>query len=190
MALCKKCGRDIEDGVKFCPYCGYNEQENFNAISKKAVEETQTPPSQQKPVNNQGFENKKVNDMIEKFNNTVDVTDEFDPDDVATNKIFAIFAYLGPLVLITIFGASNSRYARFHASQGVNLLVCEIIYSIAYAVLVGVFMTIAYSVGHVVSSILVIVNIGFLVLSIMGIINVIQGKAKELPLIGKLEILK
>lgn len=188
MVLCNKCGREIDDGVNFCPYCGYGVQEKLNAKIKNEVEETQTPQPQ--PEKDKGFENKRVNDIIDKFNNTADVTDEFDLDDILSNKIFAIFAYLGPLVLITIFGASNSKYARFHASQGINLLVCEVIYSMAYAVLVGVFMTISPSLGHIISSILVIANIGFLLFSIIGIIDVIQGKAKELPLIGKLQILK
>ena len=185
MVLCNKCGREIDGGVNFCPYCGYGVQEKLNAKIKNEVEEKQTPPQADK-----GFENKRVNDIIDKFNNTADFTDEFELDDISNNKIFAIFAYLGPLVLITIFGASKSKYARFHASQGINLLVCELIYSMAYTVLVGVFMTISPSLGHIISSTLVIVNIGFLLFSIIGIIDVIKGKAKELPLIGKLQILK
>ncbi|NCC87204.1 MAG: zinc-ribbon domain-containing protein [Clostridia bacterium] len=188
MVLCNKCGREIDDGVNFCPYCGYGVQDNLNEAVKNEVEEKQIPPTP--PEKDKGFENKRVNDIIDKFNNTADVTDEFELDDIVNNKIFAIFAYLGPLVLITIFGAPSSKYARFHASQGINLLVCEVIYSMAYAVLVGVFMTISPSLGHIVSSILVIVNIGFLLFSIIGIIDVIKGKAKELPLIGKLLILK
>ena len=35
-----------------------------------------------------------------------------------------------------------------------------------------------------------LVNILFLVLMILGIVNAAQGKAKELPIIGKIKILK
>ena len=46
-----------------------------------------------------------------------------DPADFEKNKIFAILAYLGILVLIPILAAKDSPFAKYHANQGLVLLI-------------------------------------------------------------------
>ena len=46
-----------------------------------------------------------------------------DPQDVQANKVMAILAYFGILVLIPLFAAKESPFARFHANQGLILLI-------------------------------------------------------------------
>ena len=41
---------------------------------------------------------------------------EVTPEDVQNNKVFAILAYIGILVLVPIFAAKESKFARFHAN--------------------------------------------------------------------------
>ncbi|MBQ6544909.1 MAG: hypothetical protein IJL72_04145, partial [Lachnospiraceae bacterium] len=105
--------------------------------------------------------------------------------DVAANKAMGVFAYLGILVLIPLLGAKNSPYARVHANQGLSLAICEIVISMVLRVL----GRIPY-LGWIFSIIGSLVGIACLVLAIMGIVNGANGRAKELPIVGKLHILQ
>ena len=116
------------------------------------------------------------------LNNTEDTTADFDPDDIAKNKVYAVLAYFTILVLIPIFIAKDSKYARYHANQGLVLLLFEIVGSI----LVGVVAAISSTLGSVCSGLLGLVTF---VLLIIGIINAVDGRAKELPVIGNIRIL-
>ena len=101
-----------------------------------------------------------------------------DPVDVQSNKFMAILSYLGILVLIPLFAAKNSQYARFHVSQGVNVLLLYIISTtVSYIPLLPFDGFISW-----------IVNMIALVFSILGIINAVRGEMKPLPIIGGLKI--
>ena len=63
-----------------------------------------------------------LSDKLSGMNKTADLTDQFDKADVEQNKVMAILAYFGILVLIPILAAKDSKFARFHANQG--LLLC------------------------------------------------------------------
>ncbi len=172
MTYCGKCGKQIEEGLKFCPICG------------AAQEVPQAEPVQQAQASENNFSQK-----IQNFNNTADTTAEFDAADINANKAMAILAYFGPLVLIPIFAAKGSKYARYHSNQGLVLLLASIAYSIVYGILSSIILAISWRL-YFITSILSLVSIVFAVLCIIGIINAASGKAKELPLIGKIKILK
>ena len=123
------------------------------------------------------------------LNNTADTTAEFDKADIEQNKGMSILAYLGPLVLIPILAAKNSKFARYHSNQGLVLLIAAVIYGIAYGILSTIIYAISWRLGFIVS-IIGLVSILFTVLAIIGIINAVNGRAKELPIIGKYKILK
>ena len=97
----------------------------------------------------------------------------------------SILAYFGPLVLIPILAAKDSPFARYHSNQG--LLLC--IYGIAYSILSGVILAISWRLYFVVS-IIGLIGFVFAVLAVIGILNAVNGRAKELPLIGKYRLLK
>lgn len=132
--------------MAFCTKCGAQMDDNVTVC----------------PACGYNTEEKKV-DVAAAITDTADRTAEFDPSDIANNKVMAVLAYLGWLLLITIFAAPNSKFARFHANQGIILFICGFI---------------------------PVVNFIAFIFCIMGIINAINGKAKELPLIGKIKILK
>ena len=48
--------------------------------------------------------------------------------DAQDNKVMAILAYFGPLVLVPILAARESRFARYHANQGLVLLIVGIVF--------------------------------------------------------------
>ena len=98
--------------------------------------------------------------------------------DVEENKIFAILAYIGILVLIPILAAPKSKFARYHSNQGLILLIVDII----AGVMGGLLGLIPY-VGCVFGLIL---GVACLIFMILGIINAVNGEEKPLPVIGNL----
>lgn len=121
--------------------------------------------------------------------NTLDTTQASVKQDAEQNKAMAILSYLGILVLIPIFAAKDSKFARFHANQGLVLCIASIIYGVAYSVLTAIILAISWRLYFLVS-ILGFLSIGFVVLCVIGIINAANGQEKELPIIGKIRILK
>ena len=183
MAFCGKCGTQMNDGVKFCPGCGAPNETAAPAAPATPVQEA--PPVQQNPAPQQADFGAKMATL----NNTADTTAEFEKADIDQNKGMAILAYFGPLVLIPILAAKNSKFARYHSNQGLILLIAAVIYGIAYGILSTIIYAISWRLGFI-ASIIGLVSILFTVLAIIGIINAVNGRAKELPIIGKYKILK
>ncbi len=175
MAYCGNCGTKVDEGVKFCPSCG-------NPMEAPAPE--QQTQQQQTTADQNDFSAK-----IAALNNTPDTTADFDKADIEQNKVMGILAYLSWLVLIPIFAAPKSKFARFHANQGLVLAIIEVAYGIAYGILSAIIYAISWRLGFIVS-IIGLVGLVFLVMSVLGIINAANGRAKELPVIGKFKILK
>ena len=173
MAFCGKCGTKVEDGVKFCPGCGAP----MEASTQQAQPNTQT--------NSQTDYSAKISAL----NETADTTADFDKADIEQNKVMGVLAYLSWLVLIPIFAAKGSKFARFLANQGLVLAITEIAWWIVQGILSSVLYSISWRLGFI-STILGLVNIVFLVLLVIGIMNAANGRAKELPVIGKFKILK
>ena len=113
----------------------------------------------------------------------------YESADIEQNKVMAVLAYFGPLVLVPILAAKDSKFAKFHANQGLVLFICSIVYWIALMFISFVLYSISDYLGIFVH-ILRLLNIAFLVLAILGIVNAINGQAKELPVIGKIQLLK
>ena len=115
-------------------------------------------------------------------------------NDVSQNKVFAILAYLGILVLVPIFAAKDSKFARFHANQGLILVICSVAYGIAYgilsAILFSIFPWYLWKIPSLICTLLSLASLVFLAAAIVGIVNAAQGQEKELPFIGKYRILK
>ena len=164
MVYCGKCGAQMEDNQKFCPVCG-----------SEVIGETQKQSD--------------LSAKLQDLNNTSDETSSFAKDDINQNKAMSILAYFGPLVLIPIFAAPKSQFARYHSNQGLILLIAEIIYSVIYGVLSSIIFSISWRLYFVVT-IIGFLSLVFLALAIVGIVNAASGKAKALPIIGKFTLLK
>ena len=99
-----------------------------------------------------------------------------DPSDISANKVMAILAYIGILVLIPLFAAKESKFARFHTNQGLILFICNVV--IYFISLIPGLKAIGW-----------ILSVAALVFAIIGIIGAAKGETKELPLIGKYRII-
>lgn len=126
-----------------------------------------------------------VNEKLEEINNTKDTTSEFDPADIEANKVMGILAYFSWLVLVPILGAKNSKFARFHANQGLALAIAEIVIVVVCGILCRIPM-----IGWIFSIVESLVCLAAFILAILGIINAANGRAKELPFVGSIKILK
>ena len=88
------------------------------------------------------------------------------------NTLMAVLSYLGPLVIVSFLVANKDPFVKFHIKQGLVLLVIEIACSVLWSFMWQLWM------------ILQLVNLATFILSIVGIINAVQGHEKELPLVG------
>lgn len=102
----------------------------------------------------------------------------------------AVLAYFGILVLIPILAAKESKFARFHANQGLILLITGVAYSIFVQVVIKIVSFISYALAGIVGIALGLAWLLLLVLAIIGIINAVKGEFKQLLLIGQFQILK
>ena len=112
-------------------------------------------------------------------------------EDTQNDKLMGVLAYLGILVLIPIFAAKDSKFARFHANQGLILCIIAVAWGILISIISGILIfSLAFGIVAILNILSGLVWIGVLVLIILGIVNVCNGQEKELPIIGKYKILK
>ena len=133
---------------------------------------------------------KDIETILAEMKAAKDKTAEFDDRDIVDNKAISILAYLSWLVLIPIFAARNSKFARFHANQGLVLAMIETGYILASVIINEIVYSISLKYGTLVSTILFLCGMSFVILSVIGIINAVSGKAKQLPTFGGITILK
>lgn len=120
------------------------------------------------------------------FENGYEQSDSsLDYEDIRNDKVMALLAYLGFLVLIPMFTAKGSRFVRYHVRQGLRLLVAELIFYMGYCILSFTILSISWHLYSIVK-IAGIVRYLFPVLTVIGIINVVTGKKKRLPVIGNI----
>ncbi len=126
--------------------------------------------------------------MFEKIKNlfigTPDHTNEFFAGDINTHKTVSGLAYI--LFFIPLITDNGSGYARFHANQGLLLLIACIICSIISSVL-GFFPFIGWLLKAVFG---LVTGLALFVMFVLGLVNGFSGRAKELPFIGGIKIIK
>ena len=93
-----------------------------------------------------------------------------DMKDVEENRAITYLSYLGLLFLVPMLVKKDSKFAQFHAKQGLVLTV---------ACFIGSFLIPVFGLG-------LLIYLGVLILSIMGLLSVNNGEMKELPLVGDL----
>ena len=126
-----------------------------------------------------------IKEKITDLNDTDDSTASYDPADIEKNKGLSILAYFSWLVLIPLICAKDSKFARFHCNQGILLAIAET----AAGIVLGILGHIKF-IGWIFGIVGGIAELAFFVLLIIGVINAANGKAKDLPVIGSIRLLK
>jgi uncharacterized membrane protein len=106
-----------------------------------------------------------------------DSTDIFDQADIEKNKTIAGLAII--IFFLPLIACPESKYGRFFANQGLLLFILGVGGSILLCLIPFI--------GWI---LLPFFSIGILVLAILGLINGLSGKAKEIPLIGRFRLIK
>ena len=152
--FCPSCGKSLDDAVQFCDGCGAPQ----NAAGANPAGAAPNTGAAGGPA--------------------AKVQEVFAPEDIEKNKVMAGLAYI--LFFLPLVACPDSRFGRFHANQGLLLLILSVGGSIISSIIpiLGWF---------ILAPILCVV---VLVFAIMGLVNGLNGKAKELPLIGKFRIIK
>ena len=125
------------------------------------------------------------------MNSSQNYTFMYEEEDIKKNKFFAVISYLPLLFLIPLIFRKKSKFARFHANQGLSLFVTELIVSAIYLILKWVFTFFALTGLFIaLNFVMAVVFIVILSLILVGVMNANGNLAKSLPFIGGIEILK
>ncbi len=89
------------------------------------------------------------------------------------SRIMAVFSYMGVLCIIPMMTSRDDTYVRFHARQGAILWMWEVlaVYSLFLPGIGKLFFRFS--------------SMTCLILSIIGVISVLVGRAWKIPLIGE-----
>ena len=149
--------------MAFCPNCGSKVEDGTtfcpNCGSKLDVEK-KAPKTD-------------FSEDLKKLADTPDTTANYAAADIAENKGMAVLCYLGILWLIPFLAKKDSPFVKYHLNQGLLVLIL----GIAVAIISWI-PVIGWLCAVVVFA-----------LAVIGIVNVVNGKAQELPVIGKFKLL-
>lgn len=127
-----------------------------------------------------------IKDKTEEIlNNIKDNSKKFDKKDIEQNKAMACLAYI--IAPVPYFTEEKSKWVRYHSIQGMNFFIIFVLSCLLVSIinslilfpfpfLKGILRTILYTFG--------------IIYSLIGIINVCNGEAKELPIINKFKFIK
>ena len=175
----------------------YEVSKNF-VFEKTVKQQPQEEQPAEKPKNVKGF--------IQMIMNTKEHTIEFDKEDISKNQKNALIACFGVTFWLPFISKDYSRYARFYGNQGLLTLITMVPSIIFYSLIMGVVICNActasvYSNGAEVFKYLTfggwIAAIIFFAICFAipifiiycSVTNIKQGKAKDIPFIGRLRLI-
>ena len=200
MRSCPKCGSYVPEGKVLCPACGrvcvgLTDDVRRNTRSEKRqttvrFEANERQVRRDAPLTKRGnnpfaggtYEQHKSHDPRSKdyykSKHAGNVPESAKP-------IICAAAYFGFFFFIPLIALPNSKEAKFHANQGLALFLFGIVLSVVNSAA-------SYLIDQTAALgiIFEIVNILQPLLMVYGAANAVQGKMTELPVIGKLQIIK
>ena len=200
MKICANCGTHVADDASFCNNCGSSlvnstvaepaqNNASVNDEANKAVNTAPNPAPVPNPTpapnmvstpmqqtNQQSFGQAPYQQYID----PADHTAEFDPRDIADNKLFAVVPYLFGIIAGLIVGiyVKESPFVKFHIKNAIRIEIVSLLILL---------IAIIPSIGWIVAAVL---EIAMVVLDIIAIVWAFQGKAKDIPIVGTIGFLK
>ena len=102
--------------------------------------------------------------------------------DIDDGKTMGILAYI--FFIVPLFAARDKKFAMYHTEQAIALWIAFIGIYIVMKILTIIVNQISSTLGCVISILGILPWMAYVVLWIMGLLNAIGGKVKELPVIG------
>ena len=106
------------------------------------------------------------------------------PEDETKIKFACAAAYFWILFFVPLIVCPDDARGRFHANQGLALLVVMAVLNAAVS-LIGIILP-----GFVKTILFVAIELAGVALTIIGILNVCADKTEPLPVIGKIKLIK
>lgn len=106
------------------------------------------------------------------------------------NMIVYMLSYLGILFFLPLVVYPESTTGRFHANQGLVLLIASVLGQIVLAIMNGILLAISWRFWFITSLLYAALGIATLWLVIVGMKNAKAGEEKPLPYIGNITIIK
>ena len=193
MKICANCGTQVPDDATFCNNCGsaMTNSESVAPANEGSVETQATAPIQNgQPYPQQNFQGGYPQAPYGQAPyqqgyayaqyDPHDHTAEFDAADISENKIFAILPYVFSCVVGIIAGiyVKDSAFLKFHINNAAKIDITMVIICLFFAIPI-----VGWIVGGVCLLILAIVWI-------IALVQVMQGKAKDAPIVGSWGIFK
>ena len=100
----------------------------------------------------------------------VSVPSGFDAQDIQKHKGIACLSYIFLLFLVPLLTEKESRFAQFHAKQGMALFIAWVVLDLV----LGVIPMFGWM-------LVPIMNLFFIIVSVIGIIKTLGGEAWEIP---------
>ena len=233
MALCSKCGTQVQDGVQFCPSCG----QAVNAAQPQPQQPQYPPQQQYQQPPQQQYQQPQQQPQYppqQQYGQPQQQQPQYPPQqqygqpqqqyqqpgyppppgyypqgapqrtpeqEAQNNKIMSILSYCYILVLVPLITGAHktSQFVKHHVNQGLTLSIGWVGYSIISAILSSVIKVRTVSLwgygyySHTpgwLSAILWLLQIPFIILGVMGILNAVHQKADPLPVIGGIKLIK
>ncbi len=205
MKICANCGAQLPDDAAFCNNCGSALTESSDSTNTAPVTPVMpTIPVQDKSASTEQQAGQFTNpqpDMQQNFNqqpfgqqnfqqpqyqqpyvsyDPSDHTGEFDPQDIADNRLFAVLTYFFTCVAAILVGiyVKESAFVKFHIKNAIRFFIAQILV---------VLLLIIPFLGWIAA---IICSIILFVVKIIAIVWAFQGKAKDIPIIGSIGFLK
>lgn len=161
---CPKCGAPIEDGAVKCRFCETPIVEGEVILPDRTYTQGDAYGQQEKWEQSSLYNPQSVNNGMS-----------------GTDRILAAISYVGILVLAPILLKPDSHFVRFHVNQGLVLFLLDSLIMLVGGMFGGIAL---------IAGILKLVKCAAYVLMVFGILFAVQGREKELPVIGKIRLLR
>ena len=123
------------------------------------------------------------NFIMKIINNVEDVTYKFSDNEINSGKELGILCYIMPI--IPYFLNKKNSFVKYHSVIGMNLFIICFFYYVFYKMIMDINLKLL-----LLQILFPIIWLILLLLACLGISNVCNGKAKELPIINKIKIFK
>ena len=175
MTYCVKCGAQVEDGTKFCSYCG-------EPIPNVFADAEPTYEGEPESDYFYGTEQGAAQDSYENYQQYAQDSEYFAEADLNGHKGMGVLCYLGFLFLIPLLaGDKNSEYLRHHLNQGIALFIVSTLINVADRLLGNV---------GLISWAADLLDLAVLIVMIMGIVSAVKGTRKPLPFMENIQVFK
>lgn len=196
MNNCPKCGSYIPDGKLFCPACGRvkfgaskTARDRVHAERARTMERIQDAqqmvkrdawlsPKENNPYRGGTYEQHKSHDPNSEDYYKSKYEKSASNQSEQTQNLICAAAYFGFFFFLPLVTLPNSPKAKFHANQGLVLFI----FNVVVGVLSGILSSILGSFFEIFAAVPPL-------LMVYGAANAFRGYMKELPIIGKIQIL-